>query len=191
MLLTQEREYSVAFRKVYEEPSSAPVGSLAEKKPIPVSAPAPASAPAPVSKSSPPNGPRRIKGEVRKADSKPLVAAESQERRPIQPLLFFSSLTGSTERLTKGLVEKIDSPTGKQGAEDEPSILPCRILDLADIDYDEYFLSPPKDSESPVDYVYLMVVPSYNIDTINDTFLEHLKETHNDFRIDTAPCPDC
>ncbi|KAK8868734.1 wyosine base formation [Apiospora arundinis] len=178
MLLTQEREVSVAFRKIYDEPSSVPVEPLTEKKPVP--------APAPVPKASPPNGPRRIKGEVRKADSKPLVA-EPQEKRPIQPLLFFSSLTGSTERLTKGLVEKIDSPTKSQGAEDEPSILPCRILDLADIDYDEYFLSPPKDSETPVDYLYLMLVPSYNIDTINDTFLEHLKETHNDFRIDTAP----
>ncbi|KAK8042581.1 Wyosine base formation [Apiospora phragmitis] len=182
MLLTQEREYSVAFRKIYEEPTSAPVDPLTEKPRAPVPAPAPA----PAVKESPPSGPRRIKGEVRKPDSKSLVA-EPQEKRPIQPLLFFSSLTGSTERLTKGLVEKLDAPARKQGAEDEPPVLPCRILDLADIDYDEYFLSPPKDSDAPVDYLYLLLVPSYNIDTINDTFLEHLKETHNDFRIDTAP----
>ncbi|KAK8051409.1 radical SAM superfamily-domain-containing protein [Apiospora rasikravindrae] len=182
MLLTQEREYSVAFRKIYEEPSSAPVESLTEK----TGAPVPAPAPAPVFKASPPSGPRRIKGEVRKPDSK-LPMAEPQDKRPIQPLLFFSSLTGSTERLTKGLVEKLDAPTRKQGAEEEPSVLPCRILDLADIDYDEYFLSTPKIADTPVDYLYLLLVPSYNIDTINDTFLEHLKETHNDFRIDTAP----
>ncbi|KAK8079967.1 hypothetical protein PG997_007785 [Apiospora hydei] len=94
----------VAFRKIYEEPSSAPIEPLTEKTGAPVPAPAPA--PAPVSKESPPSGPRRIKGE---------------------------------------------------------------------------------DSDTPVDYLYLLLVPSYNIDTINDTFLEHLKETHNDFRIDTAP----
>ncbi|KAK7927736.1 wyosine base formation [Apiospora marii] len=180
MLLTQEREGPVALRKIYEQPSSAPATPLNEKTRAPVPAPAPAS------KASPPSGPRRIKGELRKPDSKPLVA-EPQEKRPIQPLLFFSSLTGSTERLTKGLVEKLDAPIQKQSADDEPPVLPCRILDLADIDYDEYFLSPPKDSETPVDYLYLLLVPSYNIDTINDTFLEHLQETHNDFRIDTAP----
>lgn len=186
MLLTQEREGPVALRKIYEQPPSAPAAPLTEKAHAPKTAPVPAPAPAPVSKASPPNGPRRIKGEVRKPDAKPLVA-EPQEKRPIQPLLFFSSLTGNTERLTKGLVEKIDAPAQKQGAEDEPPVLPCRILDLADIDYDEYFLSPPKDLETPVDYLYLLLVPSYNIDTINDTFLEHLQETHNDFRIDTAP----
>ncbi|KAK8128222.1 S-adenosyl-L-methionine-dependent tRNA 4-demethylwyosine synthase [Apiospora sp. TS-2023a] len=182
MLLTQEREGPVALRKIYEKPPSTPAAPFTEK----ALAPVPAPAPAPMSKASPPSGPRRIKGEVRKPDSKPL-AAEPQEKRPIQPLLFFSSLTGSTERLTKGLVEKLDAPAQKQGADDESPVLPCRILDLADIDYDEYFLSPPKDSETPVDYLYLLLVPSYNIDTINDTFLEHLQETHNDFRIDTAP----
>ena len=31
------------------------------------------------------------------------------------------------------------------------------------------------------------LVPTYNIDTALNPFLEHLEETHNDFRIDTAP----
>jgi tRNA wybutosine-synthesizing protein 1 len=31
-----------------------------------------------------------------------------------------------------------------------------------------------------------MCIPTYNIDTIINTFLDHLNETHHDFRIDTA-----
>ena len=36
-------------------------------------------------------------------------------------------------------------------------------------------------------YFYCFLIPSYDIDTILNTFLAHLDETHNDFRIDTAP----
>ncbi len=63
-------------------------------------------------------------------------------------------------------------------------------LDLAEIDYDEYFITPPQRSDPggrSAELFYLFLLPSYNIDTTNDTFLEHLAETHNDFRIDDAP----
>ena len=33
----------------------------------------------------------------------------------------------------------------------------------------------------------MILIPTYNIDSIVDVFLEHLKETHNDFRVDTGP----
>ncbi len=57
------------------------------------------------------------------------------------------------------------------------------------MDYDDYFVTPPK-SKGPnpnIEFLYLLLVPTYNIDTTLDTFLTHLRDTHHDFRIDTAP----
>ena len=36
-------------------------------------------------------------------------------------------------------------------------------------------------------HFYYLLIPSYDIDTELSNFLTHLQETHNDFRIDTAP----
>ena len=57
--------------------------------------------------------------------------------------------------------------------------------DLSDTEYDDFFLSIPK--EPGTAYFYLLLLPTYNIDTNLSPFLEHLQETHHDFRIDTAP----
>lgn len=46
---------------------------------------------------------------------------------------------------------------------------------------------PPPRSLDNACFFYLFLIPSYNIDTINDTLLQHMQETHHDFRIDTAP----
>ena len=48
-------------------------------------------------------------------------------------------------------------------------------------------LYPPPKADAGVKYFYIVLQPSYDIDTILDNFTEHLQETHNDFRIDTAP----
>lgn len=67
------------------------------------------------------------------------------------------------------------------------------IHDLSYIDYDDFFITPPKyNSEYDpaahnLKYFYLLLLPTYNIDTVLNLFLTHLQETHNDFRIDTAP----
>lgn len=68
-------------------------------------------------------------------------------------------------------------------------ILEPQLLDLSYVDYDDYFVAPPKASppDTNVKYFYLLLVPTYNIDTVLSTFLSHLRETHHDFRIDTAP----
>jgi len=104
----------------------------------------------------------------------------------IQPLIFFSSLTGTTETFAKKLVG--DLTTSSTQVHSSP-ILEPQLLDLSYIDYDDYFVYPPNPSGvgQNIAYFYLLVLPTYNIDTILNSFLVHLQETHHDFRIDTTP----
>jgi tRNA wybutosine-synthesizing protein 1 len=130
-------------------------------------------------------GPRRIKGGLKKTDTPKSVGTDSLNRQ-IQVLVFYSSITASTPNIARGFVEQLRLSLQEQGVDKTVSFLEPKLLDLAETDFDDYFISPPKD-DGTLDYIYLILLPSYNIDTINDTFLEHLKETHYDFRIDTAP----
>lgn len=68
-------------------------------------------------------------------------------------------------------------------------ILEPQIHDLSYIDYDDFFVAPPPPGPaSPnLKYFYLLLVPTYNIDTVLNLFVTHLQETHHDFRIDSAP----
>jgi tRNA wybutosine-synthesizing protein 1 len=129
-------------------------------------------------------GPKRIKGGLRQRSSPAIVAppVEDGPPKPVQVLVFFSSITTSTERIAKDFAADIDREVRERPVEGR-EFLDARLLDLTEVELDDYFISPPKD----VDALYLVLIPSYNIDTINDTFLDHLRETHNDFRIDTAP----
>ncbi|RYP81092.1 hypothetical protein DL770_006003 [Monosporascus sp. CRB-9-2] len=133
------------------------------------------------------SGPRRIKGELRKADG-PKSAMQLDPQRRVQVLVFFSSLTGSTERTAKQFTATLEASLLDQTSGSDQAFLKPQLLDLTQVDYDEFFISPPKSAAAsqPIDYFYLILLPSYNIDTINDNLLEHLKETHNDFRIDKA-----
>ena len=125
--------------------------------------------------------PRRIVGGLKNQKS-------SQEHvrlvpQKIQVLVFFSSLTGTTEKTAKVFTEQI----AKSLTSSTPNIfLEPQLRDLSYIDYDDYFIAPPK-TDPETSYFYLLLIPTYNIDTVLDNFLEHLQETHNDFRIDTAP----
>lgn len=60
------------------------------------------------------------------------------------------------------------------------------LHDLSYIELDDFFINPPKGA-ADTKYFYIILLPTYNIDSIITNFLEHLKETHHDFRIDTAP----
>ncbi len=132
-------------------------------------------------------GPRRIKGDIRKK-TRGSEATRDGEPRKIQILIFFSSLTASTEKITQTFAQELSSYLrGSAEEESTSTFLPPRVLDLSEVDYDEYFITPPKSEDAQTDLFYLFLIPSYNIDTINDSFLEHLKETHHDFRIDTSP----
>jgi tRNA wybutosine-synthesizing protein 1 len=108
----------------------------------------------------------------------------------IQPILFFLSLGGTTEKVAKDFQGRLNEWISQRdnGPSTEPSMKFCEveIQDLSCIEYDDYFVSPPK-GDPDVKYFYLVVVPSYDIDSVMDSFLEHLKETHHDFRVDTSP----
>jgi tRNA wybutosine-synthesizing protein 1 len=127
--------------------------------------------------------PRRIVGGLKKRKSSE-DAAQSGDRK-IQVLVFFSSLTGATEKTATAFTEDLAKST--KNLEDSATTFPePQLLDLSYIDYDDYFITPPK-GEGGTQFFYLLLLPTYNIDTVLDNFLEHLQETHNDFRIDTAP----
>lgn len=102
----------------------------------------------------------------------------------IQPLIFFSSLTGTTEKYARDLAKDLSFLLCQQKRIRLP-----QLHDLSYVDYEDYFITPPQ-SLPPTEqlrYVYLLLIPTYNIDTVLTTFLNHLQETHHDFRIDTAP----
>ena len=122
-------------------------------------------------------GPKRVTGSRGGNQSK----CSNPTAVTIQPLLFFSSLTGTTEKYASSTAVNL-----KALLENHDIILEPQIHDLSYIDYDDFFITPPK-SSLQVQYFYLLLLPSYNIDTILNNFLSHLQETHHDFRIDTAP----
>ncbi|KAF2009912.1 hypothetical protein BU24DRAFT_444620 [Aaosphaeria arxii CBS 175.79] len=129
-------------------------------------------------------GPKTVKG--RKTPSKKPVpeAVFNHATDKIQPLIFFQSLSGTTERHASSF-EKIFS-TWISGQDSAATILPPQVHDISYIEYDDYFITPPKSADN-TKYFYIILMPTYNIDTVLDIFLESLRETHNDFRIDTAP----
>ena len=127
-------------------------------------------------------GPKRVQG---KKPLKKVGADEDHAQRfSIQPIVFFASLTGTTERYAHVLFEDLGSAALNQQDSDERKLLEPQLLDLSYIDFDDYFTSAPKSPS--VRYVYCLLIPSYNIDTVLNTFLGHLDETHHDFRIDTS-----
>lgn len=186
--LTQERQEPIVFSKLYapvpqqRQPTQSKATRDDEK-------PRNADESADKRRVQTSNGPRRIKGDLsRKARG----ASSDTEARRIQILVFYSSLTCITEKITKEFTQSLQKSLGTQAEKSETCLfLAPQVLDLAEVDYDEYFITPPKvensEGGSPVDLFYLFVLPSYNIDSINDSFLEHLRETHHDFRIDTSP----
>ncbi|KAF1955794.1 hypothetical protein CC80DRAFT_446653 [Byssothecium circinans] len=129
-------------------------------------------------------GPKTVKG--KKASKKAPWAAPvfNHLTDKVQPLLFFQSLSGTTEAFALACAKVLTEWTA--GCDRSASFLTPKVLDLSYIEYDDYFIGPPK-AEPNVKHFYLLLLPSYNIDTVLSTFLENLSETHNDFRIDTAP----
>jgi len=123
--------------------------------------------------------PKRVIGSRKPRDFKPGISSN----RPIQPLVFFSSLAGSTEKRAQQFAEEVRVSLEKQTSR----VLTPKIHDLSYVDFDDYFTAPPKQSSSDLRYFYLVLIPTYNVDSVLNTFLDHLQETHHDFRIDTAP----
>ncbi|GJC94173.1 wyosine base formation [Colletotrichum higginsianum] len=186
---TDEKGELKALPKVYntEKPQSKPIDEKKdvkkdEKKDIKQSS----SDSVTESKAPKSNGPRRIKGGLVKRVSSDSANAETLVRK-IRPLVFFSSITANTPKIAKEYAERLEKELQRSATGTGCSFTTPEVLDLADVDFDDYFITPPKSENDPAELFYLFLLPSYNIDTINDTFLEHLQETHHDFRIDTAP----
>lgn len=131
------------------------------------------------------NGPRRIKGGLVKRPSKERDEG-FRSNSPVKTLVFFSSVTTKTHKIAEDYVKSLSSSVDQLTKESGRQFLQPELQDLTEIDFDDYFVSVPK-LEGGADLFYLFLIPSYNIDTINDTFLQHLEETHHDFRIDTSP----
>lgn len=131
-------------------------------------------------------GPKRVIG---KLNANKQSTPNNLDDHKIQLLVFFSSLTGGTEKIAKDYITKLSQSTNWSSKSISSSFAEPQLHDLSDIDYDDYFLHLSKFTHSgaPTKYFYLLLLPTYNIDTVLDNFLEHLQETHNDFRIDTAP----
>jgi hypothetical protein len=111
-------------------------------------------------------GPKRIKGDVSKK-GRGGTDAGSDERK-IQVLVFYSSLTTTTEKVTQTFTEELAASLGcTTEKKTDSKFLPPRVLDLAEIDLDEYFIAPPKPETEQTDLFYLFIIPSYNIDSIN------------------------
>ncbi|KAI9930736.1 hypothetical protein ASPWEDRAFT_471614 [Aspergillus wentii DTO 134E9] len=144
-------------------------------------------------KDSPPaksSGPKRVSGKKPAKTSRRGEAGDAQPLTHIQPIIFFASLTGATERYANVLLEDMRAAAQKKADPEnrERGLLPPQIHDLSYIDFDDFFTSAPKaPSTSPgTRYIYCLLIPTYNIDTVINTFLSHLDETHHDFRIDTG-----
>ncbi|KAG5928061.1 hypothetical protein E4U42_001336 [Claviceps africana] len=131
------------------------------------------------------DGPRRIKGGMAK---KPMQEDKEyhDKSRPVKVLIFFSSVTTKTEKIAQQYLDALTRSTEQLSQDTKRQILTPELHDLADVDFEDFFVSPPKSVDNAY-FFYLFLLPSYNIDTINDTLLQHLEETHHDFRIDTAP----
>lgn len=125
-------------------------------------------------------GPKRVAG-VKRTKSTPQNVTSTTPNESIQPLIFYFSVGGSTKAYAETLQKSL------QLSGQDSKVLSPILHDLSQIDYDDYFISPPKSQSANTAYFYLLLLPTYDISTDLDAFLEHLKETHHDFRIDTAP----
>lgn len=94
--------------------------------------------------------------------------------------IFYSSLTGASKRVALQLYDTLNASLGA------PLSLVVKLLSLDDDveDLDDYFLNVPKLDKPPI---YLLVLPSYESDSPIDYFLEMLRETSTDFRVDKYP----
>lgn len=96
-----------------------------------------------------------------------------------QIYIFYTTLTGSSQRVAKALYEKLEN---LPELTNKPKLL---SLDDDVDDLEEYFLKSPESETN--NNIYLLVLPSYETDSPIDYFLEHLKETYQDFRVDKYP----
>ena len=130
-------------------------------------------------------GPKQIRG--RKFQPKTLKATSAFDHATdkIQCLVFFSSISGTTERFAQCFVKDLNAWIS---ALPSSPLLAAQLHDLSYTEFDDFFVNLPTSmSHRNAKPFYFILFPTYEIDTVLNLFLESLQETHNDFRIDTAP----
>ncbi|EFQ96988.1 tRNA wybutosine-synthesizing protein 1 [Nannizzia gypsea CBS 118893] len=133
--------------------------------------------------------PKRLRGSKAPKAPKGGANTTAEAISAIRPMFFFTSLTGSTEKSARAAFERVKSKLQAAPQNIQCKVLDPELLDLSYVDFDDYFVTAPKPpaSEPGTSYLYCIILPSYDIDSIINNFLNHLDETHNDFRIDTSP----
>ncbi|CAI7479389.1 BAD_collapsed_G0054540.mRNA.1.CDS.1 [Saccharomyces cerevisiae] len=92
-----------------------------------------------------------------------------------QIYVLYSSLQGAASKAAKNVYDKLKEL-------DELTNEP-KLLNLDDLsDFDDYFINVPVENA-----LYVLVLPSYDIDCPLDYFLQTLEENANDFRVDSFP----
>ncbi|ODA76293.1 hypothetical protein RJ55_08138 [Drechmeria coniospora] len=168
------KEGLVVLPKIYESEKSKDAGAAVPHTSV-----------NPKTTATKPKGPKRIKGGVvRRASQEEDEAVDLTS--PIKVTVYFSSVTTKTEKIARDYMIRLEKATEQLGLESKRRFLKPELHDLTEVDFEDVFVTPPVSAEKASSF-YLFLLPSYNIDTINDTLLQHLEETHHDFRIDTAP----
>lgn len=93
-------------------------------------------------------------------------------------IVLYSTLTGTSQRYAEKVHKYMCSISSNKSNPPE-----LTNLDYVD-DLDKYFVSLDKDLHSAV---LLLILPSYETESPLDYLIELLKETYNDFRIDSKP----
>lgn len=114
-----------------------------------------------------------------KAATEPVLTKSAINLLESQIYIFYTTLTGSSQRVAKSLYETLENVPDLKN---KPKLM--NLDDDVD-DLEEYFLKTPDNGETK--NIYLLVLPSYETDSPIDYFLEHLTETYNDFRVDKYP----
>ncbi|CAI4920444.1 BBT_HP_G0103860.mRNA.1.CDS.1 [Saccharomyces cerevisiae] len=92
-----------------------------------------------------------------------------------QIYVLYSSLQGAASKAAKSVYDKLNEL-------DELTNEP-KLLNLDDLsDFDDYFINVPVENA-----LYVLILPSYDIDCPLDYFLQTLEENANDFRVDSFP----
>jgi hypothetical protein len=123
--------------------------------------------------------PKRVRGIKPTKNGVVKTGTETTPPSAIQPLVFFASLTGTTEQYAKSVCEGLRAESERLRASGgQETLLEPQLHDLSYIDLDDFFISPPKQNPDAL-LVYCIIIPTYNIDSVINNFLEHLKETHH------------
>ena len=129
--------------------------------------------------------PQRVNRSQKKHKIKAKATLQST-RYVIKPIIFYFSLTGTTKSAANHVATQLGKLTLMNSKGFIHRITKADIHDLAEIEYDDFFINNIGADER-TKYLYLLLIPTYDIDTLMNTYLQYLEETHHDFRIDTAP----